>query len=189
MGGTYTRKCQPADSLSLSGTPSPFCWIPQDRLWTGSFDSQICVWDAAGQCVQRCVGHRSWVYCLTAVGDKVWSGSVDGSIRIWDAAGQCVNFMKTHIDAVNALLVWDEHVFSASGDATISVWSEDGELLRRCRGHKDAVLYSCPPTHRFVFQGSSPSHPPLLPFVQIGVRGASRRLARQCVSRRRRVDT
>ena len=57
------------------------------RLFSGSDDSTIKVWDVAtGACVQTLEGHENSVssVCVSADGSRLFSGSHDDTIKVWD---------------------------------------------------------------------------------------------------------
>ena len=57
------------------------------RLFSGSTDSKIKVWDVAtGACVQTLEGHTYGVIsmCVSADGSRLFSGSYDNTIKVWN---------------------------------------------------------------------------------------------------------
>ena len=60
--------------------------IYKNKLFSGSNDSTIRVWDADTHAhVATLEGHTSSVWCLTIYKNKLFSGSIDHTIRVWDA--------------------------------------------------------------------------------------------------------
>ena len=62
----------------------------ENRLWSGSENGSIRVWDTQGVCVKYCRGHEGAVNCLLIVGDNIWSGGADSRIGIWNKKGENV---------------------------------------------------------------------------------------------------
>eukprot|EP00271_Cylindrocystis_brebissonii_P005155 TRINITY_DN17101_c0_g1_i1.p1 TRINITY_DN17101_c0_g1~~TRINITY_DN17101_c0_g1_i1.p1 ORF type:complete len:447 (-),score=48.39 TRINITY_DN17101_c0_g1_i1:1268-2608(-) len=66
--------------------------VAGDRLYSGSMDHTIRVWDlpSGGQCVQTLAGHTDVVMGLLCWGVHLLSCSLDGTVKVWEAnaAGQ-----------------------------------------------------------------------------------------------------
>ena len=62
--------------------------IYMNKLFSGSSDGSICVWDADTHAhVATLEGHTYQVWCLTIYKNKLFSGSGDRTIRVWDLDG------------------------------------------------------------------------------------------------------
>ena len=55
------------------------------RLYSGSYDKTIKVWEAlSGDCLQTLEGHSDgvWSVCVSADGSRIYSGSDDNTIKV-----------------------------------------------------------------------------------------------------------
>eukprot|EP01006_Ploeotia_vitrea_P062827 TRINITY_DN84483_c0_g1_i1.p1 TRINITY_DN84483_c0_g1~~TRINITY_DN84483_c0_g1_i1.p1 ORF type:complete len:721 (-),score=88.01 TRINITY_DN84483_c0_g1_i1:183-2345(-) len=95
------------------------------RLYSGSDDATVMVWDiASGQKapVAQWGGHAKGVHSLCVTDQHVWSGSEDATIRIWRPAdGECIGVAEVHTGPVQCLLKVGDRVWSGAGD-TVCVW-------------------------------------------------------------------
>ncbi|CAK9199715.1 unnamed protein product [Sphagnum troendelagicum] len=86
-----THSFEPAASLSGHTGPVITLLFIGNRLYTGSMDKTIRIWDtASGQCIQTLEGHSDVVMDLLCWEQFLLSCSLDGTIRVWaaNAAGQ-----------------------------------------------------------------------------------------------------
>lgn len=58
--------------------------ISGNRLFTGSLDNTIRVWDLTNHTEIACLRAQSSVSCLTISGNRLYSGGYDHTIRVWD---------------------------------------------------------------------------------------------------------
>ena len=97
------------------------------QVVTGSFNSDIAIWDAeSGEELRSMKGHSGAVTCVAfnSRGDRVLSGSWDHSIKIWDSeSGKEVFTPARHDDRVNAVAFSpdDSMIVSASWDETLKL--------------------------------------------------------------------
>lgn len=117
-----------------------------NRLYSGSIDSTVRVWDADTHQLKAILrgGHRGWVNCSTCCGDKVYSGSIDGSIAVWTDDDKLEARLKGHEGWVNFLLACTKtnKLFSGGEDGTIHVWGiATNELITVLKdpGHSDHI--------------------------------------------------
>eukprot|EP00928_Gymnodinium_smaydae_P070386 TRINITY_DN54230_c0_g1_i1.p1 TRINITY_DN54230_c0_g1~~TRINITY_DN54230_c0_g1_i1.p1 ORF type:complete len:1256 (+),score=298.71 TRINITY_DN54230_c0_g1_i1:59-3826(+) len=135
--------------------------LPTRRVWSGSNDFTIRVWDVmtwrAGEPTPKSCegnkvvvvnvgqykvgftrgpqlhGHKNGVRSLLRIGPVLWSGSDDGSIRLWRCSdGSCVEAVEgAHNGSVLRLAVVRVFVWSAGSDGVIKEWSIQGNR-REC---------------------------------------------------------
>ena len=120
------------------------------RLFSGSYDNTIKVWNAAtGACVQTLRGHAYAVrsVCLSADGSRLFSGSADSTIKVWDAAtGACLQTLRGHAGSVCSVCASADgsRLFSGSEDETIKAWdAATGACLQTLQGHAGWVRSVC----------------------------------------------
>jgi WD40 repeat protein len=76
-----------SNEAKLLAHQAAVCALEADkqRLYSGSVDRSVCVWDLRDwSCLQVLVGHSKSVFVLKALGNWLLSGSDDGSIKVWD---------------------------------------------------------------------------------------------------------
>ena len=60
--------------------------MSQGKLYSGSWDNTIRVWDAeSGNHLRTLQGHTGYVYALAMSQGKLYSGSNDNTIRVWSS--------------------------------------------------------------------------------------------------------
>ena len=117
------------------------------RLFSGSMDSTIKVWDLeTGQEIRTLRGHTNavWSLALSRDGKRLFSGSMDSTIKVWDvAAGQEIRTLRGHTAQVLSLALSRDgkRLYSGSFDKTIKVWDleTDKEILT-LRGHTEWIF-------------------------------------------------
>jgi len=141
------------------GTVASLAALPDGRLVTGGYGSEIKVWPELALTTAVCeskstlpvltlIGHGGSVRCLLVVppNNTIASGSDDRTIRLWDAAtGEATACLSGHDGAVTCLahLGWTTLV-SGSEDGTVRLWDYEGSSsagggLAVMRGHEDGV--------------------------------------------------
>ena len=74
-----------SNEAKLLAHQAAVCALEADkqRLYSGSVDRSVCVWDLRDwSCLQVLVGHSKSVFVLKALGNWLLSGSDDGSIKV-----------------------------------------------------------------------------------------------------------
>ncbi len=127
-------------SHTLTGHGSLVCSLAiwDGKLFSGSYDNKIKVWDLkTGQCIATLTGHEKRVCSLVIFDGKLYSGSWDHTIKVWDPkTGECAETLTDHEDAVCSLIIFDGKLFSASDDCTIKVWDlQTGKCTATLTGH------------------------------------------------------
>jgi WD40 repeat protein/SpoVK/Ycf46/Vps4 family AAA+-type ATPase len=106
------------------------------RLASGDFNGDICLWDASTHQLQSILkGHANWVQSVTySPNSKILaSGSFDCTVRLWDIdTGACLKTLTGHTLGVYSVAFSPEGKVLASGsdDYTIRLWDVNtGECL------------------------------------------------------------
>jgi WD40 repeat protein len=134
---------------------SLFVSLGENRLYTGSRDMTIKVWDLeTWLCLGTWEGHTATVTCLafSAKLFRLFSGCGNGTIKVWDtltntstpsnSPGRCLQTWTSHEDIVTCLVLHEEtdRLYSSSFDKTIKCWNIlDGTCVGRMCGHTDHV--------------------------------------------------
>ncbi|XP_042423408.1 zinc finger CCCH domain-containing protein 17-like [Zingiber officinale] len=90
---------QPMASLDGHLLPVVSLLVHEDKLYSGSMDHTIKVWDLTSlQCIQTINGHTSSVMSLLSWGPYILSCSLDNSIKIWATSegSQQLQLVYTH---------------------------------------------------------------------------------------------
>ncbi|XP_042426084.1 zinc finger CCCH domain-containing protein 17-like [Zingiber officinale] len=90
---------QPMASLDGHLLPVMSLLVHEDKLYSGSMDHTIKVWDLTSlQCIQTINGHTSSVMSLLSWGPYILSCSLDNSIKIWATSegSQQLELVYTH---------------------------------------------------------------------------------------------
>jgi len=108
----------------------------KNRLFSGSYDHTIKIWDETGKCIDTLEGHQGDVTNLLVIGNKLFSGSADKTIKVWEIeTGKCLHTFEGHEDHVISLAVFNDKLYSSSLDATLRVWNlETNECINIFRG-------------------------------------------------------
>ncbi len=128
-GPTYAEA--PGPELRGHGGPvRALAAMPDGRLASGGFDSNVIIWDLArGQAAHVLRQHETAVNALVARADGcVISGGEDAKIKIWcEKAAPAVPLFTGHQGAVSALaLTRDGALISGSWDKSVRVWNAQG---------------------------------------------------------------
>ncbi len=134
----------------VSNVLSPINYIVvstnDQRFITAHDDNSIRVWDRAScRVLQRLVGHKGFVDCLTMSEDSktIYSGSDDGFIKEWNLDdGICKRTFHAHQDSVMTIVLSKDNRFLYSGgdDGLIKKWDlDDGICKRTFHAHQDSV--------------------------------------------------
>ena len=78
------------------------------RLFSGSMDKTIKVWDVAtGACVQTLQGHTDsvWSVCVSANGSRLFSGSSDNTIKVWNIPVAQLSSSSASISSASAAVL------------------------------------------------------------------------------------
>lgn len=102
---------QPSVKLEGHHTYHISCFaISGNRLFTGSYDHTIRVWDMTNHTEIACLlGHTNWVFCLSVTGNTLYSGGADKTIRVWNL--DTITEVALIMDSSN----WVEHVQISAG--------------------------------------------------------------------------
>ena len=120
--------------------------IRSNKLYLGSRDGTVRVWDCeSGQCV-KIINNGAEIGCLICEGSWVFIG-LPNAVKAWrvnTANNDCDEafVLDGPIGQVNALVVYNDLLFAGSEDGAIRVWNvEDLECVQTlCGGHSDAVM-------------------------------------------------
>jgi hypothetical protein len=96
------------------------------RLWSGSDDKTIRVWNESGATPQhfaQMTVHRGSVLCLAVVGDEVWSGSADRQICRFDKSGTELGYLVGHKGRVMAFGVGQKSCWAGCSDRRCVIWA------------------------------------------------------------------
>lgn len=113
------------------------------RVFSGSYDRTVCVWDVEGLVrIGTLSGHTEAVRALAAGGELVFSGSDDTCVRVWNALTlECLRVLRGHQDNVRVLAVGNGFLYSGSWDKTVHAWNlQTLDLHKVLHGHTEAVL-------------------------------------------------
>ncbi|MBS0604679.1 MAG: WD40 repeat domain-containing protein [Verrucomicrobia bacterium] len=126
------------------------------RLFSGSYDKAIKVWDLnTNTCTATLQGHDNAVMSLALDGQKLFSGSSDNTIKIWDLnTNTCTATLQGHDNAVMSLALDGQKLFSGSSDNTIKIWDlNTNTCTATLQGHMRTVSSLAQDGQRF-FSGS-----------------------------------
>ncbi len=126
------------------------------KIFSGSYDKTVRVWDMEGNKLAVCRGHEDEVnnICVTKDG-KIVSGSDDNTVRVWDMEGNQLAVCSGHEGSVNSVCVAiDGKIVSGSGDNTVRVWDMHSHELVVCRGHEGFVNSVCVTKEGKIVSGS-----------------------------------
>ncbi|CAI0459298.1 unnamed protein product [Linum tenue] len=126
---------QPAATLSGHTSAVISMKVGGGRLFSGSMDGTIKVWDISTlQCIQTMKGHDNAVMSLLCYSDFLLSCSLDQKIKVWAATGEDGSF--------EAVYTYEE------GDGALAmcgVEDPDGKPVLLCSWNDDSVgLYELP---------------------------------------------
>ncbi|KAJ3439300.1 iron hydrogenase [Anaeramoeba flamelloides] len=122
----------------------------KSRLFSGSTDSQIILWDILdGTDAQNFSGHTDYITALKSnpKDNILYSCSVDKEAYGWDiSTGKQINYFKGHKDWIFDLLYDTEKqlVYTGSQDKTIKCWDpRSKECVHTLFGHESAIIKMC----------------------------------------------
>lgn len=111
--------------------------ITNKRLYTGSKDGTVKVWDPAnGACQKTFKGHDGAVLALKVRANRLYTGSYDGTAKMWDIDSEtCIKTYRFVSSGVSALEVTEEQILLGSFAGHIYVYNkESGECCRTLYG-------------------------------------------------------
>ncbi|MEZ6056229.1 MAG: hypothetical protein R3C01_05950 [Planctomycetaceae bacterium] len=122
------------------------------KLYVGSSDFKVFVWDTAEEKPQRQIfageGHQSYVTGMTLAGGRLVTGSYDQQLIWWDLAEQKeVRRQQAHDRWIRRVISTPdgERVISVGDDMQCKVWSsETGELLAQFSDHPEQTPHHYP---------------------------------------------
>lgn len=131
-------------SKSLKGhQDSIYCLqLIKDRIYTGSRDRTVKVWDAtSGACIKTLHGHEGSVLCLRCDDTIMLTGSSDCKVIVWDMLTHSIRQeLIGHRSGVLDLAFNSNWIVSCSKDTTIKVWCRNtGKLAGTICGHSGPV--------------------------------------------------
>ncbi|KAL3536889.1 hypothetical protein ACH5RR_000255 [Cinchona calisaya] len=115
-----------------------------DKLFSGSKDECVCVWDCnTGQCITA-VNPGGEVGCLISEGPWVFVG-LQNAVKAWNIQTETELLLTGPVGLVKALVTGDDILFGGVQDGSILAWksnaeSNSPELVATLKGHKLAVL-------------------------------------------------
>jgi F-box/WD-40 domain protein 7 len=121
-------KQEPVKSFACHGVAISAVAYDKSRLFTGSFDSTIKVWQVERmQCLDTLRGHHGRVLALLIDRGKLFSASFDKTIKVWSLDKlRCLATLRGHNDRVFTLASHRSGLYSGSFDGSIRVWDLDG---------------------------------------------------------------
>ncbi len=127
------------------------------KIFSGSVDDTVRVWDMQGNHLAVCKGHEGSVasVCVTKDG-KIVSGSIDKTLRVWDMQGnQLAALCRGPRSAVLSVCITkDGKIISGSYDNRVRVWDIQGNQLAVCLGHETGVNSVCVTQDGKIISGS-----------------------------------
>lgn len=131
--GKPLRQFGPKETVLLPAV-SCLAFSPDGKmLATGSFDSNIRLWDTeTGALIRAVEGHTSAVQSIafSVDGRRIASGGYDGTVRLWEAhGGRQVAMWRGHRGPVSsvALALDGRSILSGGADTTILHWDVTGK--------------------------------------------------------------
>jgi WD40 repeat protein len=123
------------------------CVVSSDgsRLYSGSNDSSICIWDmATGETLEILELCNGGVTSLALSGSLLVSGSEDGTVKLWDIGSmQLLHTLQGHSNSVASVYLTSDgslRVISGSG-SDVYVWdAASGAQLEILEGHSSRVV-------------------------------------------------
>jgi WD40 repeat protein len=119
------------------------------KIFSGSSDETIRVWDANIEILPPLQGHDGSVHCIafSPNGSKIVSGSADKTIRVWDVGTgiEMLPPLQGHEASIRfvAFSHDESKIISGSDDKTIRVWDVGTgiEMLPPLRGHEASIRF------------------------------------------------
>ena len=122
------------------GFNSPF----DDRVFTGSFDSSVKVWDCRGNCLSTLREHEGEVVCLAF--EPQWgilaTGALDHTVRLWDVESGTTLGVLQHQGEVSSVSfdTSGSRLLTSSFDNSVRVWDRRTQsAVRVLVGHSAEV--------------------------------------------------
>ena len=120
-------------------------------LLTGSFDTDIILWDTDGNMIRKFQGKRTGgeghgrnVTSLdfSPDGQRFVSSSEDRTVKIWSTAGELIKTLEGHRFHVFDVCYANEGqvILSASGDRTVKIWDAEGNELQSIKVANNRVM-------------------------------------------------
>ncbi len=142
LHSNLTKGVYASHTLTGHGSPVSCIAVFDGKLFSGSWDKTIKVWDLqTEECTATLRGHGDAVSFLTASDGKLFSASIDCTIKVWDLkTEQCKATLSGHSQGVYSLAVVDGKLFSASTDDSMKVWDlKTGECIETLIGQGNWV--------------------------------------------------
>ncbi|KAL7748930.1 E3 ubiquitin-protein ligase traf7 [Sorochytrium milnesiophthora] len=136
--------------------------ISGDRMYSGSSDRTIKVWDVQSlECVATWQGHQEGVNAIVVLEDgRVVSASNDKTVRIWDATtGTCLQSTTLSSEVLDvacstSIFHTSPLLFASTYDATITVLSADRLQPTQTLGGHNWEVWQLKYHHGALFSGS-----------------------------------
>lgn len=116
------------------------------KIFTGSFDGKIKIWDLrGGQLIRQVSENAGVVYAiaLSPLSEIIASGSSDLTVKLWDTeTGALLDTFREHCGSIRSVAISPDGRTLASGsfDQTIKIFSlETGKYITTLSGHLGAV--------------------------------------------------
>lgn len=120
-------------------------------LLTGSFDTDIILWDTDGNLIRKFKGKRTGgeghgrnVTSLdfSPDGQRFVSSSEDRTVKIWSTAGELIKTLEGHRFHIFDVCYANEGqvILSASGDRTVKIWDAEGNELQSIKVANNRVM-------------------------------------------------
>ena len=121
--------------------------IYEDKLYSGSKDNTICVWNTdTYQTITTLIYDYQYaingsVKCLTIHNNKLYSGCEDSRIYVWNIVTyENIKVLNGHLEGVNCLTIYENKLYSGGNDYAICIWDIDTyKLLSILKGHSSSV--------------------------------------------------
>ena len=115
--------------------------IYEDKLYSGSKDNNICVWNLETYEHITSLYAGCEIKCLTIHNNILYAGYKNDLIYVWNIdTYENIAFLGGHLDEVNCLTIYENKLYSGGDDYAICIWDIDTyKLLSILKGHSSSV--------------------------------------------------
>ena len=107
------------------------------RIWSGSVDGVIKIWDLSGEPISIIQGHKGWISCIIPIADMIWTGSTDKTIKIWNLNGKLLKTISIglYIGSINK---WNNNnIWISTSDKSLRIYEISNlKLIQRISNYE-----------------------------------------------------